>query len=408
MKDCAELVVKSALRPCPITGDREIGVLYHQRFLLAEDNPLPNEYDIVWSKRAGFAYADTPAGQDTYDRYYRELSKYEDNKTSTGGGETSSDVARLAKAAGDISQVIANRKARILDIGCANGGLLLALRRLGFESLAGVDPSPACVENVRRKHGIPAELGGLFALPRHAQFLDVVVLSHVLEHVRDLQRAVQAMHGLLSKTGIAYIEVPDASRYRDYVIAPFQDFNTEHINHFNATSLNNLLQSQGFESIKTGTRTILSSPKCPYPVLFGFFRKRESVVGTGVCQSDDSFLSALRDYIARSAARLAEIERVIRPLAQSQTPLLVWGTGQLTTKLLAETSLREANIVAFVDGNPINQGKVLFNRVIQSPERLARLGVNASILVATLLHQEAIASRIRNELGLSNQIIILN
>jgi len=408
MKTRADATIKVARRLCPITGDREVMVLHHQRFLLADGNPLPSEYDVVWSRRAGFAYADTPLGQSGYDRYYADFSKYEDSTVSTGGGETPSDAERLARTADDIARVVGDCNASVLDIGCANGGLLVALRKLGFSSVAGIDPSPACVRTVRTRYGIPAEAGGLFELPARVKKPDVVVLSHVLEHVFDLPRAIQVLRGLLSKKGVAYIEVPDAARYRDYVFAPFQDFNTEHINHFSTISLTNLMRSQGFEPVSGGTKTIQSSPQCPYPALFGFFRKRDGAVKAADFQRDDGLLASLQEYIARSAAKLAQIESVIRPLVQAQTPLLVWGTGQLTMKLLAETSLAKANLVAFVDGNPINQGKTLSGRAIHAPEQIPALGPGTSILIATLLHQPAITHRIRNELGLTNPIIVLN
>jgi SAM-dependent methyltransferase len=408
MKTRADSTIKFAQRPCPITSDREVMILHHQRFLLADGNPLPSEYDVVWSRRAGFAYADTPLGQSDYDRYYTEFSKYEDSSVSTGGGETPSDAERLAHTADDIARVVGDRNASVLDIGCANGGLLVALRKLGFSSVAGIDPSPACVRTVRTRHGIPAEAGGLFELPARVKKPDVVVLSHVLEHVYDLPRAIQVLHGLLSEKGMAYIEVPDAARYRDYIFAPFQDFNTEHINHFSTISLTNLMRSQGFELVSCGTKIIQSSPQCPYPALFGFFRKRDGAIPAEDFQRDDELLASLQEYIARSAAKLAQIESVIRPLVQAQTPLFVWGTGQLTMKLLAETALAKANLVAFVDSNPINQGKTLSGRAIRAPEQIPALGPGASILIATLLHQQAITHRIRNKLGLTNPIIVLN
>ena len=233
---------KTAQRPCPISGEREVMVLHHQRFLLPKGNPLPAEYDVVWSPRAGFAYADTTADQTVYDRYYADFSKYEDNATSTGGAETASDAARLADAAKDIARIIPDRDVEILDIGCANGGLLLALQHLGYRSLMGIDPSRACVNTVRNKTGLRAELGGLFNLPPIPQPPKVVILSHVLEHVCDLQGAVQVLHATLAERGIVYGEVPDATLYREYVFAPFQDFNTEHINHFSRISLGNLFR----------------------------------------------------------------------------------------------------------------------------------------------------------------------
>jgi SAM-dependent methyltransferase len=402
------LVHKCAERPCPITGDLTVLVLHHQRFVLASDNPLPSAYDVVWSSRGGFAYADTPAEQAVYDQYYAARSKYDDDATSTGGGVTPSDLERIKRTAAEIIKVVPNRQAKIVDIGCAKGGLLLALQSLGCESLFGVDPSLYCIDSVRRR-GIEAAVGGIFSLPISAGNAEMVLLSHVLEHIYDLKRAVRALADTLKSEAILYVEVPDAARYRDFIVAPFQDFNTEHINHFSLVSLRNLLLSQGFEFISAGTRTVDSTPGCPYPILFAFFRKGAGLpVADFEYQTDEGFFQSIQDYTFRSGAKLQLMETRISRKMAPHASLIVWGTGELTMKLLAETSLRDANIVAFVDGNPVNQGKTLLGRRIYAPSEVERFGASHSILIATLLHQEAITRTIREDLGLTNQIVGLN
>ena len=90
-------------------------------------------------------------------------------------------------------------------------------------------------------------------------------------------------------------------------------------------------------------------------------------------------------------------------MPQSQQ-IIIWGTGQLVMKLLAETSLGQANITAFIDNNPINQGKNLHGVKIHPPEAL--YGFNEPILITTVLHQEAIAKQIQ-KMGISNELIFL-
>src|SRR5205085_1494397 len=84
-------------------------------------------------------------------------------------------AARLASTAADIARLVPAPTARIVDIGCANGGLLGALQQLGYRRLLGVDPSPQCVENVRQLFGLPAAQGWLLALPAEAAAADVVI-----------------------------------------------------------------------------------------------------------------------------------------------------------------------------------------------------------------------------------------
>src|SRR5438132_5327996 len=112
---------KNALRSCPICGNSEVERLYHQKFVLPEGHVLPDAYDVVWCPVCGFAYADTPASQKDYDRYYAGFSKYEDNRTSTGGGASEWDSRRLRETAAAVASLVPDRQARIIDLGCANG-----------------------------------------------------------------------------------------------------------------------------------------------------------------------------------------------------------------------------------------------------------------------------------------------
>jgi len=109
-------------------------------------------------------------------------------------------------------------------------------------------------------------------------------------------------------------------------------------------------------------------------------------------------------YIELSREQLQQIETALVPVID-KGPLIVWGTGQLTLKLLAETSLGRARIAAFVDGNPMNQDKTLVGVRVLAPEAI--VGLPHPILVSTLLHQRAITERIRQQLGLKNAIITL-
>ena len=59
---------------------------------------------------------------------------------------------------------MADKNASILDVGCANGGLLEALRALGYSNLVGLDPAPACVDNTWRR-GFAARTGSFSSIP---------------------------------------------------------------------------------------------------------------------------------------------------------------------------------------------------------------------------------------------------
>ena len=399
------LPTKSACRPCPVCDDTRAGVLRHQPFALPAGHLLPPAYDLVCCEACGFCYADTPAPQADYDRYYAEFSKYEDNRTSTGGGGTGPDALRLQSMADQMTALLpGDRRAAVLDIGCANGGLLAALHERGFHDLTGIDPSAACVANTANQPGVRALAGSLTALPPGLGRYDLIVLSHVMEHVADLRGVLASVSSLLADGGQLYIETPDASRYAEHLAAPFQEINVEHINHFSLATMGSLLGRAGFTLETGGQKTFETAPGTNYPAVFGFFHFAGSYLPP---VPDFALRDALRTYLARSQAIMDGIEAKLRPLAAPDAPpLIVWGTGQLTLKLLVETSLGRARIAAFVDGNPINQGKTLRDVPVLAPEQLRDLPPHP-VLIATSLHREAILAVLRDELGLSNPAIVL-
>ena len=392
---------KSLLRHCPICDCLTGGVIHTQHFQLSEGHPLPSVCDYVVCDGCRFAFSDTSVDQAGYDAYYAGMSKYADSATSTGAGMLPWDKARLDGLADQVADFSDNRSARIVDIGCANGGLLTALQSKGFPNVCGIDPSPVCVEATRKLSKGDAWVGTLASVPAEAGTFDGIILSHVMEHVRDLGAAMDLVHRLLNPGGWVYIEVPDASRYAEFLVAPFQDFNTEHINHFSEMSLANLCRQNNFVPELSGTKIIYSSKDVPYPALFWFARKSEEWLPV---VKDESLAGSLEEYVAASHSLMARIDAIIRVVITKYPDLIVWGTGQLTMKLLADTCLGNAKIAAFIDGNPINQGKLLHGiKVIAGSEIHAP---QTPILVCSLINADSIQDSIR-ALQLPNPVVTL-
>jgi SAM-dependent methyltransferase len=393
---------KVSIRGCPICENSVAEVLHSQKFILHDSHPLANGYDVVACTACGMVYADTGLSQRAYDALYQDASKYQDNKTSTGGGETVWDAERLAETAQTISSLLEDKNTRILDIGCANGGLLEALRALGYVNLTGIDPAPVCAANTRRR-GFEAHAGSLSAIPQEVQPFDFVILSHVLEHVRELHPALAGLRRLLHEGSLVYIEVPDATRYYDFIHAPFQDFNTEHINHFSGICLDNLTGQYGLEPTSPCVaKVVKSSLDTLYPAVFGVYR-----YGNAAAQpltKDDSLRRRIGQYIALSSDLMRSMNLHLLQELAGCPEVALWGTGQLAMKLLNEEPLRTANIRACVDGNPVNQGKQLRGIPILAPSELG--GIDCPIVITTTLHETEIRRNIRG-LGIPNRLVSL-
>jgi 2-polyprenyl-3-methyl-5-hydroxy-6-metoxy-1,4-benzoquinol methylase len=374
--------------------------LNRQRFVLEEGHPLSDGYDVVHCATCGFVYADVAATQADYDAFYARMSKYEDAASSTGSGESAEDRARLRRTAEIVGAELAGTGARILDIGCAGGGLLHSFREFGYRDLVGVDPSAACARMTRERTG-EAYHAWITSLPREVGTFDCVILSHVLEHVLDVASAIQALEPLLKTGARVFLETPDAVRYADHIYAPFQDFNTEHINHFSAHSLDNAMESRGYRVLTGGERLLQASSVTFTPAVYRIYERtgRNRDVAR-----DETLRPAILRYIQRSAALLESIDAAIRTVLQEARDLVVWGVGQLTLKLLAETCLGHARVAAFVDSNPIHHGRRLAGAPIIAPGSLGEY--RQPILVGTTLHHREIAAQIQR-LGLPNRVVFL-
>jgi SAM-dependent methyltransferase len=395
-------MIRPSIRHCPVCTAADCEVLHTQRFVLPSGHPLRDGYDVVACVGCGFVFADTAATQADYDRYYADLSKYTDDTTATGSGVNLHDARRLADDVAWFAERFPDRSARLVDVGCANGGLLAALRTVGFRNLCGVDPSPACVANVRRL-GIEAHAGWLEAIPAAAGPADGVLLTQVLEHVRELPPALAAVRRVLMPAGRVYVGVPDAARYADFVNAPFQDFNTEHINHFSQTTLANLAAAAGFVPIARGERLMDLAPDKPFPVIFQLWEVADPPRPPARFRRDPGLQRAVGLYIDKSRRLLAALDAALRR-ALPAGPVVVWGVGQLTMELLAETALGQAEVAAFLDNNPINHGQTIRGVRVLPPAEARRFP--HPIVVGSMLHDRAIAHQVAEELRLPNRLIL--
>src|SRR5262249_36614053 len=160
-------------------------------------------------------------------------------------------------------------------------------------------------------------------------------LTGVMEHIADTESAVGSLLQLLRPGGRIYLEVPDASRYRAELDAPFQEFSVEHINFFSRTSLANLMRLRGFRAVETGlTDRPLHEVSCP--CTYGVFEKTDA---PGALAPDLETERGLRRYITGCQDEDRRIRAVIRDSLAPGERMLVWGTGTHTQRLLAAGGL---------------------------------------------------------------------
>lgn len=387
-----------AHRACPICGALPRKLLFRQAFEQLSVARLMDGYDVVVCGECGAGFADYIPPQAVFDAYYRDLSKYEDGRIDAGPQPVEQ---RLLDTGTVIESFIPSKDARVLEVGCASGGLLKAIMDRGFHNLLGVDPSPGCVCAAREFYGIPAIAATLFTVPEPEIPYDFLILTGVLEHIPDLHGALAQFHRLLRPNGRVYLEVPDASRYDPSLDAPFQEFSIEHINFFSPTSLANLMHTHGFPSVETGLK-VSPQREVSCPATYGVFEK------TGQSRPwdfDASTEAGLRLYIAGCGGEDRRIRGKIRESLSPDERMIVWGTGTHTLRLLATGGLVPDRIAAFVDSNAKYQNQELCGIPVVSPQEIR--GRTEPILVSSRSCQNAIHRQIRDEMVLPNRVILL-
>jgi SAM-dependent methyltransferase len=95
---------------------------------------------------------------------------------------------------------------RLLDVGCGAGNQMLMLRDLGWE-VAGLDVDPQAVAAARAR-GLDAQVGDLLSPPEMQRF-DAITMVHVIEHLVDPRRHLQAAHEALGRGGRLVIITPN-------------------------------------------------------------------------------------------------------------------------------------------------------------------------------------------------------
>jgi SAM-dependent methyltransferase len=389
-------------RDCPICGNGARRVFFHQEFAAIDQGTPVTGYDVVACEGCGGAYADGIPDQSAFDRYYRDLSKYEN--AQRGGAESEYDSRRLTLIASILAPHLPSPDARILDVGCASGRLLANLRDRGFANVTGLDPSPACAAAAARLYAVNVRTMTLAAIAQTGEHFDAVIMVGVLEHLRDLDAAFDQLRALLSSAGLLYVEVPDVTAFADWPNAPYQDFSTEHINFFSPISLDNLLLRHGFTRVfleqnhrEQSYRTVMSNVSAVY--------RKETASPRGEAQFDRDTARGLERYLAQCAAGDARLRAAIDAVVDGGRRILVWGVGTHTSRLMATSRLGEADIVAFIESNSRYHGKTLHGRPILAPEALR--DHHDPVLISSRVFEKEIAEQIRHDLGCSNELILL-
>lgn len=373
-------------RICEVCKEKNNKHLYTQQFVLPG---LLGEsrygYDVVACEGCGFVYATNILSRKELSDFYKSNLKY---AYKSDGGDIPAYAKWLhAKSYEFVDNYLAQlrgtnaKKISILDVGCGAGYLLNCFKEHGYTDLSGLDPAKDCRITAKKLYGIEITTATLEEYQTKRKF-DLVILGSVLEHMSQIDEVVEKIKLLLKFDGLLYLCVPDADHMGAVLNEPFLEFSLEHINYFTRVSMSNLLCSRGLG--KVGFESLLVEQYGGY-ALNAMWQKDDSHQDI---KYDVKGESRIVQYVSDSNKKLALIAGQIDELVKSGEEIYVWGVGSLASRLLASTNLLKVNIVAFIDSNPAQQGKIIAGKKILPPDTLKNR--QATILVTSYIHGEAI------------------
>lgn len=383
-------------RNCEICKSKNKKYLYTKNFYGAEIS-LSSEYNVVKCNDCGFIFADNIMDQKKYDKYYAELSKYEFRDND--GYPSTEFVSHAKNVISFVSPYLKNKEINILDIGCSTGALLSEFKKRGYNNLYGVDPSPFCVEQVKKHFNIKADSRTISSMEVYEKKYDLIILSAVCEHLIDLYYSIEKIIKMLKDNGLIFIDVPNLSLFDKYIFVPFQQFNIEHINFFSLRSLMNLMNNFNFSLIEQKVHNVKRTSKIIEPDIFTIFKKSNY---TEFIKDNNSEFSCL-SYIKNCKNKEDEIKSKANFLLNKENNIVVWGVGQHSMWLF-DDFFNINNVLYFVDSDYRYVGNKFKNKEIKSIDFIKS---NETIFISSWAHQEEIRKKIIKELNLRNKIITL-
>jgi len=380
-------------RRCPYCTAYDPRVLLVNRWAAPTKGSFHDGYDVVECGACGGVYADNIPGAEIINEYYSAQSKkaqgWEANDYNDPDGHVL--IHHATKKWVDESVDV---KGKILEVGCFTGHLMSMW--LGEREICGYDPSRLGKEVAKLKYGFDTDVANRFHDTRFFKNGDkfgLAILSHVVEHIADIETFFADIRPALAEDGLLYIEVPDVTdwfsaaddpHYHTNEREPLVQLAAEHVNFFSPSSLCRMMNRLNFECVKCENR------KDPLAVISSTWRVRP--------KADDA--KYISKYYIEGMAVFAQHNAKMRAVSG---PVYVWGAGGHTQRMMQWSDMGKSDIAAFVESNADYHGGTLAGKPIIGP---AEIDQPYPIIVSSLMYQSAIVDQIKG-MGLKNQVVTL-
>lgn len=397
-------------RRCPICGEKYGSNIYHISMKVSDNLPITANYDVVCCSNCGFIFADIDDTQENYNKYYSEYNVY-----SLISKLKENSYEKLSKQRVDFLERYIKKNESIVDIGCGGGNLLIGLKKKGYSNLYGLDPSLESIKYLK-KYEIGGRIGNIFdEVPEELMGkFDVVCCTAVLEHIYDLNSAIQKVSSYMKpENGKLYIDVPAIEGFEKYKESLPNYFNQEHINYFSVQSIDNLMGNNGLKRVsdKSDSYYLFETENIiPELIIRVIYEFSEGEKNKYEIVKDIESVESVKRYFEYATVENEKRKKTIKWVISQKKKVIIWGTGAFTQYILQNDPEIMDAVICFIDNNIEKQGKKLCGKIIYSSEYLSHGSAledeELLVLICSMQNGKEIAKQIE-EININQKYLIL-
>lgn len=206
---------------------------------------------------------------------------------------------------------------KMLDVGCGNGLLIKLAQERGYECV-GVELDRDAVEFGRKFFKINVIHGDIFKVDFRREAFDIIVLSHILEHVFDPNGLLTKLHGLLSDEGYLIVSCPNFSGFARRVFRSRWAYRPEqHVWQFDPNTLCSILIKNNFRPVSIEISNMDYGQYQPASLIWDIQRRGRTMLGALFRMVFVPFLFLIRK--ARLGDNLTVISRKVTAFQKHPT-----------------------------------------------------------------------------------------
>ena len=385
-------------RQCFICSNDNLDNLFNQKWSVAGCGEI--QMGIGICSNCGMTLQDPIVPNAIMLKWYSQIGNYANPSRS---GKPSKEKVKCVDNQLDFLKKYVLNKGNAFQVGCSDGYTLSRFKEDGFDVM-GIDPSPAAAKISNALYKIKP-ITGFFEnyQPKTRDKYDLIILTHILEHLYDPTISLIKCQDLLNPGGHLLVEVPALIHPEKWSIS---FFTFEHVNYFSQISMNNLLEKAGFSILGDWSLTL---DRRDYPVMTCLAKKNASLKTVEIISDYDKSKYECEYFLKKNNEMWQSINNHLENELKEISHCIIWAAGIHTSQLLANTSLEDMTDIDYlVDIDPQKENIQLGRYLIRSPDSINFSDPTLGIIISSFEAENEIFKGIMSKNNLKVKTIKLH